>query len=406
MRSLTTKTVPQPASTVEKTTQPSIITHAYSPSESAALPNTSVPTVTRTKRSRLTDMPVYAVLAIFAIVLLVATGIIGSVLLRSQGAASALVVGHVFFQDDALGHEDVLRLDMQNIPAPSQNKEYQAWLQDTSHHMLPLGTLALNSDSATLVHPSDEQHTNLLSITQAVIVTTESAGHKPSTPTGDVVYKTTLNTASFQYIKNILYQTPNFPSDNSVIVDMVETIKSINDKAGSLVDSVSGTHDYALAKRQAIRIIELVDGTQYAKQSGDLPKNIPSEVDAKVGLLSSPTQSGYIDALATQLNRLQQTAGSDATLLQHIQNVNSAITDLRAWIQQLRTYNVPLVHAGNIANPALLSDALQVRQIASDAYTGRTVPPNDGPRPILGSAGAYQAYLECQYLATLDIKKV
>ncbi len=404
--SLTTNIVPQPPSTVEKTTQPSIITHAYSPSESAVLPNTSVPIVTRTKRSRLTDMPVYAVLAIFAIVLLVATGIIGSVLLNSQGAISAPVVGHVFFQDDALGHEDVLRLDMQNIPAPPQNKEYQAWLQDTSHHMLPLGTLALNSDSATLVHPSDGHHTNLLSITQAVLVTTENAGQKPSTPTGDVVYKTTLNTASFQYIKNILYQTPNFPSDNSVIVDMVETIKSINDKAGSLVDSVSGTHDYALAKRQAIRIIELVDGTQYAKQSGDLPKNIPSEVDAKVGLLSSPTQSGYIDTLATQLNKLQQTAGSDATLLQHIQNVNSAITDLRAWIQQLRTYNVPLVHAANIANPALLSDALQVRQIASDAYTGRTVPPNDGPRPILGSAGAYQAYLECQYLATLDIKKV
>ena len=403
--SLTTNTFPQPASTVEKTTQPSIITQAYSPSESPALPNMSVPTVTRTKRSRLTDMPVYAVLAIFAIVLLVATGIIGSVLLNSQGAASAPVVGHVFFQDDALGHEDVLRLDMQNIPAPPQNKEYQAWLQDTSHHMLSLGTLALNSDNATLVHPSDGQHTNLLSITQAVFVTTENAGQKPSTPTGDVVYKTTFDTASFQYIKNILYQTPNFPSANSVIVDMVETIKSINDKAGSLVDSISGTHDNALAKRQAIRIIELVDGTQYAKQSGDLPKNIPSEVDAKVGLLSSPTQSGYIDTLATQLNKLQQTAGSNATLLQHIQNVNSAITDLRAWIQQLRAYNVPLVHAGNIANPALLSDALQVRQIASDAYTGRTVPPNDGPRPILGSAGAYQAYLECQYLATLDIKK-
>ena len=404
--SLTTNIVPQPASPVEKTTQPSIITQAYSPSASAALPNTSAPVVTRTKHSRLTDVPVYAVLAIFAIVLLVATGIIGSVMLRSQGTASAPVVGHVFFQDDALGHEDVLRLDMQNIPAPPQNKEYQAWLQDTSHHTLPLGTLALNGDSATLVHPSDGQHTNLLSITQAVIVTTENAGQKPSTPTGDVVYKTTLDTASFQYIKNILYQTPNFPSDNSVIVDMVETIKSINDKAGSLVDSISGTHDYALAKRQAIRIIELVDGTQYAKQSGDLPKNIPSEVDAKVGLLSSSTQSGYIDTLATQLNKLQQTAGSNATLLQHIQNVNSAITDLRAWIQQLRTYNVPLVHAANIANSALLSDALQVRQIASDAYTGRTVPPNDGPRPILGSAGAYQGYLECQYLATLDIKKV
>ncbi len=327
-------------------------------------------------------------------------------MLNSKGADSSAVVGQVFFEDDALGHADVLRLDIQNVAAPPQNKVYQAWLQDNNHHTLPLGPLTLNNNTATLLYPGNAKHTNLLSLTQAIVVTAENVGQTPSAPTGDVVYKATLDTALFQYVKNILYRTPNFPANDSVIVGLLETIKSINDKAGSLVDSIQGTHDYTLAKRQAIRIIELIDGTQYARTSGDLPKNTQSAVYAKIGLLSSPTQPGYIDTLATQLDKLQQAAPNNTSLQQHIQNIKSSVTDLRAWIQNLRAYDTPLVRATTIANPALMSNALQVRQLASDAYTGRIVPPNDSPSPTLDSAGAYQAYTECQYLATLDIKKI
>ncbi len=405
-----TQAVPQPARSTfgtERTTQPSMVTQAYAPvAPSQALPNAQFPSATRSKHSRITDIPIYAVLAIFALILLIATGVIGSVLLNSKSADSSAVVGQVFFQDDALGHADVLRLDIQNVAAPPQNKVYQAWLQDNNHHTLPLGPLTLNNNTATLLYLGNARHTNLLSLTQAIVVTAENVGQTPSAPTGDVVYKATLDTASFQYVKNILYQTPNFPANDSVIVGLLETIKSINDKAGSLVDSIQGTHDYTLAKRQAIRIIELIDGTQYARTSGDLPKDMQSDVYARVGLLSSPTQPGYIDTLATQLDKLQQATPNNTSLQQHILNVKSSVTDLRAWIQNLRAYDTPLVQATTIANPALMSNALQVRQLASDAYTGRIVPPNDSPSPTLGSAGAYQAYTECQYLATLDIKKI
>lgn len=397
----------QSMSTVEKTTQPTVITQAYAPVElSQAQPNTTFASATRGKRSRITDMPVYAVLALFAIILLIATGIVGSVLLNSKGNDAAAVVGHVFFQDDALGHADVLRLDIQNVAAPPQNKVYQAWLQENNHHTVSLGTLTLDNDTASLLYQGDARHTNLLSLTQGILVTTENSGQIPATPSDSVVYKATLDTTSFRYIKNILYQTPNFSTDNSVIVDMFDTIKSINDKAGSLVDSIQGTHDFTLAKRQATRIIELIDGTQYAMSSGDMPKNMPSAVYARIGLLSSPTQPGYIDTLATQLDKLQQVSLNNTSLQQHIQNVKSAVSDLRDWIQKLRTYDKQLVQAKDIANPSLIGNALQVRQLASDAYTGRVVPPNDGPRPIPGSAGAYQAYVECQFLATLDIKKI
>ncbi len=397
----------RPTTSPEKTTQPSMVTQAYAPTQAPQTSSSATfPTTPRTKRSRITDLPVYAILAVFALILLIAAGVIGSMLLNAKNTASNEVVGNVFFQDDALGRADVLRLDLQNITAPPQDKVYQAWLQRNDNTALSLGTLAPNNNNATLLYPGDANHTNLLSVVQAVLVTTENAGQKQTTPGTDVVYKAGVDKTAFQHIKNILYQTPGLPGNGSVIVNMFETIKSINDKAGSLVDSIQSTHDYALAKRQATRIIELVDGSAYAKASGDLPKDAPSQVYAQLGLLSSPSQPGYLDLLSQQLDKLQPATGDNASMQQHIQNVRNAITNLRDWIQKLRTYDRPLVQAANIANPALIANALHVKQLASDTYTGRIIPPNDEPRPILGSAGAYQAYVECQFLATLDVKKV
>jgi hypothetical protein len=187
---------------------------------------------------------------------------------------------------------------------------------------------------------------------------------------------------------------------------MFETIKSMNDKAGSIVDSIQGTHDYALATRQAIRIIEMIDGTAYARSSADLPTNDPTYVNTPIGLLSSPTQAGYIDRLSTQLDKLSARAGTNPALLQHLRNVKNAITDLQDWLQKMRTYDVQLVKAADLNTPAVIGVALQLKQAAADSYTGRTLPPNEGPQPSLGSAGAYQAYIEAQYMATLDVRQV
>ena len=71
----------------------------------------------------------------------------------------------------------------------------------------------------------------------------------------------------------------------------------------------------------------------------------------------------------------------------------------------MRTYDLQLLNAPDLSTPAMLSSALQLQQLAQDAYTGRTIPPNQSPQPIPGSAGAYQAFTEAQYMATLDVEK-
>jgi eukaryotic-like serine/threonine-protein kinase len=326
---------------------------------------------------------------------------------HTTGPANA-IVGHVFFQDDALGYNDMLRIDMQNVPPPPANKQYVAWLAEPTGQFLSLGQLTLQQGDAVLLYPGDGTHTNLLSIVSSITITLENAtGALPATPSLNTkVYTASFAAASLPYIRNLLTTLPNAKTQTSLLANFFETVKGLNDKAVSIVDSLQVTGDYTLAVRQATRIIEMIDGTDYASKSGDLPRNIPGQLTLATGLLSSPSAPGYIDLVATQVDKLQQTASSNGELLQHAQNANNAITDLRNWLQIMRNLDVQLLHTTDLRNPALLKVALQLKQEAADAYIGRTIPPNEGPLPILGSAGAYQAYIECQYMAALELVKV
>ena len=326
----------------------------------------------------------------------------------NTGGSVNTITGHVFFQDDALGYNDMLRINMQNVPVPPANKQYVAWIAEPTGQFLLLGQLTLQQGEAVLLYPGNGKHTNLLSIVSGIIITLENAtGALPATPSLNTkVYSASFASASLPYIRNLLTTLPNAKTQTSLLANLFETVKGLNDKAVSIVDSLQITGDYTLAIRQATRIIEMIDGTDYASKSGDLPHNIPGELTLSTGLLSSPSAPGYIDLVAAQVDKIQQTAGNNSELLQHVQNANNAITDLRNWIQIMRNLDVQLLHAPNLQNAALLKVALQLKQEAADAYIGRTIPPNAGPLPILGSAGAYQAYIECQYMAALELVKV
>ena len=361
-------------------------------------------------RSKISLSPLVLSIIGLLLLLLVVGSLGASLFFRSASTVppSGAPIGHVFFQDDAFGQNDMLRIEMQNIPNPQQDKRYVAWLQNTTGVAIPLGPLTVHNGVASLFYAGNAQHSNLLAVMQAVFVTVENAGNKTlATPSLNAkVYQATFPAASFQYIQHVLYRMPGYPADSSLISGLFETIKSTNDKAVSIVDSVQVTGDHALAQRQAIRIINMLDGTQFAKSSGDLPAALHNLLLVPVGLLSSPTQPGYFDTLTGEVNKILQSGGNNAELRQHAQNVINALTDLKDWVQKMRIYDAQILKAANIADPAVVKLALQLKQLAQDAYIGRTIPPNGGPSTAPGSAGAYQAYVECQYMAALDIKKV
>jgi serine/threonine protein kinase len=360
-------------------------------------------------RTRLfyTKAPGYIIFASLLVIILVFGSAIGINLLinKNQSLSTATGPGQAFFQDDALGQNDQLRIDMQNVTEPPQGQSYFAWLQDATGHTSPLGPLSIQSSHIAFLYPGSSAHTNLLSIMQGLLITTVDQGSTPqSANESSAVYQASFDADTLTALKNILYQTPGLPDHGSITAEILNVIGSINDKAESINDSLN--HDNPLVIRQAARIIELLDGTAYAAQSGDCPATIASELNAPIGLLSSPTQSGYLDILNQQLQQLQQVSQNAPDRLQHIQNVENAVQDLHDWLQNLRTYDVQLLKAPNLSAPAIVSTALQLKHAAADSYTGRTIPPNTAAQSVLGSAGATQAYTEAQYMATLDLTQV
>jgi serine/threonine protein kinase len=356
--------------------------------------------------------PAYkVVIALVLLFILIGGGTLGINLLlhktssTTMATGQATIYGKAFFQDDALGQNDVLQLSMSNLQNPGHGQVYYAWLQTNKQQpYVLLGKLSPQNKQATLNYTGDSQHSDLLAYTQGIIVTSEQSGPTPTQPGSDVVYHASFSQSVLPEIKAILYMTPNLPGNQPVALNLLNTIKSMNDKAASIVDSLQNTHDDGLAIRQATRIIEMVDSTAYAKSTGDLPSTLAPQLNVSVGLLSSPKQQGYIDVFSADLSNLKAHAGNNPTLLMRIQNVENALTDLKNWVQEIRTYDIQLLKAApDLENMTDQNVALQLRQAVSDSYFGHVLPPDTGPTTKPGSAGAQQAYVEAQYMAELDL---
>ncbi|GCE11391.1 serine/threonine-protein kinase [Tengunoibacter tsumagoiensis] len=360
---------------------------------------------------RFADSPIYLVIGVLVIVLLVLFSALGANLLLDKQTANQQPtpvppLRQVFFQDSALGHSDQLHISINTVAAPPDGKTYFAWLQESSDQVIPLGAMDVQKGSIDYTYAGDDKHTNLLAITKGIFITLEEGQGTPTKPANQKVFQALLNPASLPILKKLLYADGDLPTNPAVINGLFDSIKNMNDKAVSIVDSLQNSHDTGLARRQATRIIEAVDGSAYARSSGDLPASFPSQISVPIGLLSSTTQAGYIDTLDKELDNLKQVPGNSAATLQHIQNIKNAITDLRTWIQKIRDYDVKILKATDLTDPDIIQTALQQKQTVADSYTGHTIPPNEGPLPILGSAGANQAYTEGHYLATIDLQAV
>src|SRR5437762_1499325 len=353
------------------------------------------------QRKRNTSSLYISLVALLALVII--GGTVTAIFLQNKGNANPTSNSNnsVFFQDGSL-HNDQLRINLQNI-APSPNGQtYFAWLQDTTQHTQPLGPLSVQNGSTSFLYQGDAKHTNLISITQSILITTEDTGKTPQSPSDHKVYQASIDPQLWNGLKSLLYATPDLPDQQSIVATLLDTLHSIDDKAGSIVDTLK--QDSGLAKRQATRIIELLDNTQQAQNSGDLPAQYTPQIGVTIGLLSSPSQKGYLDILDTQLKQLEPLVAHDTNAQQHLTNIKSALGDLRDWLQKMHDYDVQLLKAADLQDSGTSGIALQLKQVSADSFTGHTIPPNASPQPTPGSAGARQAYTEAQYMATLSLQ--
>ena len=367
--------------------------------------SSSFPLKKRKKQSYFIRIP-HIIIGTVLLLLIIAGSVTKATLFlehKKQLIASS-TVGLVSFQDDAFGHSDVLNLQMQQLPPPPSGKNYDVWIKEEPNRIFLLGPLTLQNRSASFFYIGNTTHSNLVSIIQSVFVTLENTAYIGTTPQGPTMYQAQFDVTLRPYIEDILSSTPGLPAHISVATSLLESIRSINDFSDDLVSALQETHDYSLALRQATRIMEIIDGTSYARNIGDLPASYPSFLNRPVGLLSSPAQPGYIDLLANQIGTLQQKVSRNSTYSQHLQSIRNAIANLRGWSQKMRLYDFILLKSSNLSDPASINEALLLKNAATYSYLGRNDPSNKQLQFTLGFAGASQAYSESQSLAALDVK--
>jgi serine/threonine protein kinase len=339
--------------------------------------------------------------------LIIIGGTLIAFLLSNKGNAHQVVTvtgpDRVFFQDANGSHSNQLQINMQNVPDPPGGKTYFAWLQTTDQQSLPLGALSVQNSNVSFMYLGDSKRTNLISITQGILITTEDAGATPKNPSDVKVYQASFDTQLLDNLKYLLYATPGLPGQQSVLATILDSLHSIDDKAGSIVDSLG--HDNGLVVRQATRMIETLDNTKQAQSSGDLPAKDASQLSIGIGLLSSPSQQGYLDILDAQIKQLQPLVANNTVIQQHLTNVQNALADLRDWLQKMHDYDVQLLKAADLQSSTVSGIALQIQQVSADSLNGHIIPPNSSAQPTLGSAGAQQAYSEAQYIATLYLQR-
>lgn len=406
-----------------------------SPSDfSGAIPTLtgSAPSASRSKPRGL------HVALIFLAALVVISASVGTWLFFSRSSMSQqTLVGHAFFVSSGMmslasssGITDELRLHLEKVSPPQLGKSYYAWLlPDTNNEInsvpLALGALTVENNQATLNYAGDANHTNLLSQYSRLLVTEEDTSSPPVNPSLDPADwrysaafshkpdpQDTVNHFSLvDHLRHLLSQDPKLQK-----VDLVGGLDSwlyrntlkILEWTGSARDLALTNDNPALIRRQLLRILDYLDGSQFV-QTEKLPPDLaanPILTDptiTRVALLEiSPAQQppGYLKHIGTHLSDITRVPDVSPTQKQLASQINDDINNVQVWLNAVHNDAAQLIQqpADQIIQPQTLPIFDDMFAQANKAFTGQTDPHTGQVK-----AGVAQIYYSIQNLATFEI---
>ncbi len=357
--------------------------------------------------------------------------------LQSEAAPAPAIIGEVSYvssgqvsESSSQGIADKVVADFNNLPDPAAHKSYYAWLLSDKKLNDPqsilLGPLQVNRGQAHLVYGGDAQHTNLLLISSRVLVTEEDAAVPPIAPSLDP------NTWRFYgEISSDPINGPNNPQHYSYLdhlrhllaadptLDELELPGGLNNwlyqntsKVFEWASSTRGqweeTKDTAYVKRQAMRILEYLDGTTFLYQ--DLPKGTPLLVNerlARIGLLAvnGPNQDppSYLAHVDKHLNGLLQASVVTPATRKQVNDLIGAMNNVEFWLTQVRrdAQQVVKMSDDQLRQPATLTLLDDMIENSNRAYAGQLDPSTNSTRQ-----GIIWLHDHMQALAHIDIAKV
>lgn len=379
----------------------------------------------------------YVALIILAVLVVIGASIGTWQLFFHPATSQQTLAGHAFFVSSGMmsltsssGITDGLQLRLNNISSPQSGKSYYAWLlPDTNNEVnsvpMALGPLAIQNGQATLNYAGDANHTNLLSQYSRLLVTEEDINSQPVNPS--------LNSADWHY-SAAFSRTPD-PEDTAnhfSLVDhlrhllsqdpklqKVELVGGLNtwlyrntlkilEWTGSARDLALSNDNPTLIRKQLLRILDYLDGSQFV-QTENLPPDLASTpvltdpIIARVALLEiSPAQQppGYLKHIGTHLSDITRVPGASPAQKQLASQINDDINNVQVWLNAVHKDAAELLQkpADQIIQPQTQPVFDDMFEQANKAFTGQTDPHTGQVK-----AGVAQIYYSIQNLATFDI---
>lgn len=299
--------------------------------------------------------------------------------------------GFALFQDTQ-ARNDTFNLTVSNL-TPATAGEYQVWLTGTAV-TLNLGKLAPDaSNSANLIYfaPAGE---NLLATYTGFLITLETAGSTPDTPSASVAFGGVIAQAAVGPAQQLLARGDASPGNVGYAIGLTDQAEEMLRHAVEINRAAQGG-DVVSANRHIEHLTAILVGKkspEYLDFTGDGFIDDPGD---GFGILS------YAGAITAQAQIVAAAPDMPDSVKQHATQLSQVAANFTDWGNQLLTLRLAAHNAQTDADRS--NNTVQIAQLATQVLNGVDANGNGTVEPISGEGGAYAAYFESQYLASMGV---
>jgi serine/threonine protein kinase len=330
------------------------------------------------------------------LLLVIASGLIGGVLLSQRSSTVYRVSGQATFftnQDGQGGLTDALNIVVHDLDVPPTGSEYAVWLinQDTEA-VVALGTLEVHNQTGSLTYSTNS---NLLSPGDKFEITQEQG--TAVAPAGKVILTGSFPIKSFPHVGHLLVNYPQTPGKIGLLVGVLEQTHLLDIQATVLQNIAASQKTVAIGcvAQSILDIIEGKHGSHY-KQLDEVCvfQSVTTTGDGfglqgKKGYLTGSTaHAGYA------------ISQPDATSAMHVHTalMDVSLSNINRWLTTIDQDAFLLQK-----HPTDVSTVEEIVRLADYAYYGVDVNGDGQIDPVPGEAGARTAFQQGQLIATLSL---
>jgi len=331
------------------------------------------------------------------LLLVIASGLIGGVLLSQRSSAMSSAKGQVAFftnQNGPGANRDALNIVVHDLDTLPTGSEYAVWLinQDTEA-VMTLGTLKMNNHTGSLTYLGSND--NLLFPGDKIEITLEQG--TVVAPAGKVILTGTFPIKSFAHVGHLLIDYPQTPGKIGLLVGVLEQTHLLDIQAAVLQNEAANQNTAAIRceAQSMLDIIEGKHGSNYKQLDESCTLQMWTTtgdgfgLQGKDGYLTGSTEhAGFAISQPDATNAMHvHTALMDVSL----SNINGWLTTIDQDAILLRTH------------PTDVAKVEEIVRLADSAFHGVDVNGDGQIDPVPGEVGAITAFQQGQFIATLTL---